>query len=89
MFISEILADFVTELKFNELSKDIVEQTKITLMDTLGVILGGAATQTGKKIIDFTLNLGDREESTIIGAKKRTSQQNAAFANASIAEILE
>jgi len=89
MFISEILADFAAELRFNNLSKDIVEQTKITFMDTLGVILGGAATQTGKKIIDFTLNLGDREESTIIGANKRTSQQNAAFANASIAEILE
>jgi len=89
MYISEILSDFAVDLRFSKLSKDIIEKTKITLMDTLGVMLGGVATRTGKNIIDFTSNLGDREESTIIGTNKRTSRQNAAFANASNVEILE
>lgn len=89
MSISEVLSDFASDIRYSELSKDLVEKTKIALMDTLGVMIGGSKTQSGKKIIDFTLNLGDRKESTIIGTNHKTSRKNAAFANASLVEILE
>ncbi len=83
------LADFVANLSFNNLPLDVVNQAKTCLMDTLGVILAGSRTETGRRITEFTTSRRGVEESSILGTRERTSREYAALANGSLAEILE
>ncbi|UCH32059.1 MAG: MmgE/PrpD family protein [Candidatus Bathyarchaeota archaeon] len=85
----ESLTDFIAELSFNKLPLDVVNQAKTCLLDTLGVILGGSKTETGRRIIEFVSNRKAIRESSILGTRERTSREYAALANGSLAEILE
>ena len=38
------LADFATRLRFEDIPREVVEQTKQAVLDTLGVALAGAGT---------------------------------------------
>lgn len=86
---TRLLAEFVAGLSFDKLTHDVVSQAKTCFMDTLGVVLGGAKTETGKMIIGFTTSLRSIKESTILGTKEKTSPLYAALANGALAEILE
>ena len=44
------LADWVSGLRFEDLPPDVVEATKLRLLDVLGLALAGAGTRLGRSI---------------------------------------
>ncbi len=88
MEYTKSLARFVSKTTFEELPKDVIGRAKQCILDALGAMLAASTTKEGQRFIEFAMIDGDRGESTIVGAKK-TSCLSAAFANGTLAEILE
>lgn len=83
------LAEFCAGLRYEEIPPWAVEKIKWCILDNLGIILGATQTRFGQAILEYTKQLGDREEATILGFGLKTSSRSAAFANGSLSETLE
>lgn len=86
---TETLAKFASELRYEQLDKHVVERTKIVLLDAIGTMVSGSATEPGTTVISLIRSLDDKREASIAGTDHKVSYQNAAFVNASLVEILE
>lgn len=88
--ISATYAEFVTEARFEGLSPETVLQTKKVILDLIGVSLAGyRAMAFPKMVVDYFLEIGGKEEATVIQGKKKIPAPHAAFANASCAHALD
>jgi 2-methylcitrate dehydratase PrpD len=66
-----------------------LEEMKVLLLDYLGVALGGTRTESGRIAAQFSSDLGERGEATILGFGYRTSAPSAAFSNAILSHSIE
>ncbi len=89
MNLTETFCKFATELSYERLHRKVVERTKIVLLDAIGVMLAGSATNPGREIVQFIREIDSKNQSSIVGAKHMVSHPNSAFINASLVEILE
>jgi 2-methylcitrate dehydratase PrpD len=62
---------------------------KVLLFDYLGVALGGSKTKSGRIAAEFSKNLEEKQEATIIGIGYRVAAPSAAFSNAIISHSIE
>ena len=87
--VTEKLADFVSRLKYEDLSESCVEQAKLALLDVIGSQICGARMPCAKTIISSIKRLGEKGKATIIGDGSCISGPHAAATNAVLAEELE
>jgi len=86
--ITEQLARFATETS-DFLNPQLIESSKYKILDTLGIMIAGAHSPTGKAALDAVRQSGDSPEATVIGWPDRTSISNAGFVNGVSAHALE
>ena len=88
--VTHRLAEYAVSGTFDELPDDVVDRTKIAILNILGAALGGAATRIGQNHLNLarTTGAGIREAS-LIGANDKVSVPMAAYANASLAFALD
>jgi len=89
MVLAGQLADWVTRIRFEDLPPEVVEVTKLRILDVLGLALAGANTRFGRSIRAGTLALSPPGPCRIVGTGERVGVTMAAFANASFAQALE
>ncbi|MFC2021874.1 MmgE/PrpD family protein [Chloroflexota bacterium] len=89
MGATEELAKFVTELEYESLTEEVVEQTKICTLDVLGSALFGSIQPWGKMMAEFARDLGGKEESTILGYGYKVCAPSAALANGTMGHSFE
>jgi len=91
METSDLLAQNIVDTRYENLPAEVIEVTKKSILDTIGVTL--AATTLGengvKEIVDFVKEGGGKEESTILGFGGRVPSWMAAFANGAVAHQLD
>ena len=87
--LSQELASFVIETKFDDLPEAVVRETKRTLLDSIGCAIAGIAVDKGKISIMLARRLGGPRESSILGTGDKVSCSNAAFANAELINALD
>jgi 2-methylcitrate dehydratase PrpD len=88
--ISARYADFVAGTGFDRLDPETVQQTKKVILDLIGVSLAGyRAMAFPKMVVDYFLEIGGKEEATVIQGKKKLPAPHAAFANAACAHALD
>ena len=80
---AEKLAAFAAHLTYEDLPQDVIRQTKVLLLDTLGALLAASSPKysAGRIISEFVRQLGGSEESTVVGQDFKTSCVDAALAN--------
>ncbi len=86
------MADYLSQLSYDQLPDDVAGTIKHCLLDALGVVLGGAAylrENNDLLFAEYVRRLGDREESTVLGFGLKSSARSVAFANGSLAEVLD
>ncbi|MBI2907171.1 MAG: MmgE/PrpD family protein [Chloroflexi bacterium] len=83
------LAEFVARTGFEDLPPEVCEETKRTLLDSLGCALGATTVTRGKAAIALAAELGGNPQASILGASQRVSCVNAAFANSELINALE
>lgn len=80
---------FVKSLSFSQLEQDIIDKTKICLLDAIGSILGSQNLTAVKIVQRYGINHKGQHMATIIGMNHKTALQTAAFANGTAAAALD
>jgi 2-methylcitrate dehydratase PrpD len=88
MNYTESLATFISETRLDDIPQEVLQKSKWPIIDNLAAMLAGYP-EIGKKIVDFTDELGGRPVSTIVGAGLKTSAPLAAFANGTLSHALD
>jgi 2-methylcitrate dehydratase PrpD len=77
------LAKWMVDLKWVDIPRDVIDYSKILVLDTLGCMLGGSVQDSNKAALRFTRAMGGSPDSTVVNYGDKTSPFNAAFLNAS------
>lgn len=88
-YLSQSLSEFINGLTYRNLPAEVVFWVKMNLLDGLGICLYAGDMPWSKIVVDQIRELGGKEESTIIGYRRKTSRLYAALANGTFAHGLE
>jgi 2-methylcitrate dehydratase PrpD len=86
---SEQLARWASSLRFETLPTDVIESTKLRILDVMGLALAGLGTDFGQSVRRAAVATGSREDGRVFGTGERVGTSAAAFANAALAQALE
>jgi len=87
--ISHQIAEFSVNLKFEDLQKKVVETTKKFIYDSIGCAFGGYHTKDVNILKDIYVNMGGKEEATLIGFGKKIPAVNATLVNSLMIRALD
>lgn len=88
MGLSKSLANYIVKTEFKDLPKDVVEFTKICILDWLGSALAGKDKPPIQMLHDLAQDTGGNPQSTLITGGK-SSVMNAALVNGAASHIVE
>jgi 2-methylcitrate dehydratase PrpD len=87
--IATRLAEWVGRVRFEDLPSDVVDTTKLRILDVLGLALAGTETRFGGAIRAGAMATSPPGPCRILGSGDGVSVTSAAFANASFPQALE
>jgi 2-methylcitrate dehydratase len=87
--ISRRFAEFVYNLKFDDIDSESIRHAKRFLFDTLGCALGGHRAEDCKMSLSVIENLGGTPEATLIATGFRTNAFMASLANALMVRVMD
>ncbi|MBW1674503.1 MAG: MmgE/PrpD family protein [Deltaproteobacteria bacterium] len=88
--IVERLVTYISETNYDGLPKDVIDETKKFILDTLGVGLAGAREPGCKEVVDLVKKWSSNNDgSTIIYYGDRVSPPEAAFTNSVMMHALD
>jgi 2-methylcitrate dehydratase PrpD len=87
--LSTELARWAASVNFDHLPEDIVESTKLRVMDVIGLALAGAETDFGRFVRDAALATSTPGPCSILGFDDHVGVTTAAFANGAFSQALE
>jgi 2-methylcitrate dehydratase PrpD len=87
--LSSDLAAWASRVRFEDLPADVVENTKLRIMDVIGLSLAGAETAFGKSTRDAIVAMSPAGPCRILGLGDRVGVTAAAFANGALSQALE
>jgi 2-methylcitrate dehydratase PrpD len=89
MEVTRALSEYVVNLKFSDLPKDVVEGAKLCFLDWLGVTLSGSKEPLTNILAAVAEELGGKPQATLIGRGKKTSLLQAALINGGASHALD
>ncbi|HED09039.1 MAG TPA: MmgE/PrpD family protein, partial [Ignavibacteria bacterium] len=87
--ISRQIAEFSINLKFEDLPKEIINTAKRFLYDSIGCAYGGYHTKDLNILRDIYINMGGKEEATLIGFGEKLPAVNATLVNSLMIRALD
>ncbi|WP_031364773.1 MmgE/PrpD family protein [Caballeronia sordidicola] len=87
--LTQTLAHFVAQTRFEDLPPPAVAECRRLLLDTIGCALGAIRTESGRIALEYVGALGGNPDATVLGAPQRSSVTAAAYANARLANVLD
>jgi 2-methylcitrate dehydratase PrpD len=87
--LSSDLAAWASRVRFEDLPADVVETTKLRVMDVIGLSLAGAETAFGKSTREAIVAMSPAGPCRILGFGDRVGVAAAAFANGALSQALE
>jgi len=82
------LAEFVAGARFEDLPAEVVQRSKNSILDTIGVALAGAVEPGARILADYVARNGGVSAASIVGRGATSSPRNAALANGMAAHML-
>lgn len=87
---THILAEYLSNLKYDDIPSDVVERAKIVTLHTIAVCMAAHKAETIKSCVEISKIMGNSHKSaTIIGSGEKVSVASAAFANGTMADFLD
>ena len=83
------VAEWVREVRYEDLPSDVVESTKLRILDVIGLALAGAETAFGRSTIAAAKTMSPAGPSRVFGTGDALAAATAAFTNASLSQALE
>ncbi len=88
-FLSRRLAEWTAALSFADLPADVVENTRLRVLDVIGLALAGLGTDFGQAVRKAALALTPDGPARILGTGERVGLASAALANGALAQAME
>jgi 2-methylcitrate dehydratase PrpD len=85
---SEHGAEWFTALRYDELPEDVVEATKLRLLDVIGLVLAACPTALGRSAREAALAMGGGTGARLLGFGDRATPMCAALANGTLSQPL-
>jgi 2-methylcitrate dehydratase PrpD len=82
-------AKFISELRYEALPIEIVENTKYRILDWLGSALAGISYHSSRIVTDLVKSNGGAPRATVLKGKAKVPVSQAAFANGVIGHVAE
>lgn len=79
--ISERLARFSGELRYEAIPPEVIDKAKRLVLDTLGVCIGSTRIDFGAAVLKLTSAWGGAPQASLVGAAGRVPVHHAAFCN--------
>src|SRR4051794_14215882 len=89
MSLSARLAAWASAVRFADLPADVVDATKLRVLDTIGLALAGAETDFGRFTRAAAIAMSTPGSCRLLGTGDRLGLGAAAFANGAFAQALE
>ena len=86
---SEQCAEWFTALRYDELPEDVVEATKLRLLDVIGLVLAACPTALGRSAREAALAMGGGTGARLLGFGDKATPMCAALANGALSQALE
>jgi 2-methylcitrate dehydratase PrpD len=86
---TQVLAEYLVGLRYDELPADAVELLKIFTLECLGHMTLARAQPVSRLLVDYARQLGATEQASVIGGGFKTSIAEAAYVNGSLAHADE
>ena len=86
---TEVLAEYAVSTRYESYPPDVTARAKLVILDTIGCMLGGAATRLGQSMLDTLMASGECGFSTIAGTQARFGAATAALLNGTNANALD
>ena len=87
--LSQNLAEFATQLRFEDIPETIVAKGTEALLDTIGVCVFASTLPWSRIVIDYARHYGGGGTSTILGTSHRVASPLAALTNGALAHGFE
>ena len=90
--IIDTLADFTTQVRFDQLPPHVIDESKRVLLDSIGCGLGGLSHSKGTIGVEYARMLGNAvpgARASILGTGDRVSTVATAFANGELINVLD
>jgi 2-methylcitrate dehydratase PrpD len=87
--VTEKIAEFIARSHYENVPRDVIEVSKLHILDTLGVLIAGSKEGVAEIIKGYILSLGCGQESTLITQGIKTSASYAAFGNGVMGHVLD
>jgi 2-methylcitrate dehydratase PrpD len=87
--VTEKIAEFISHSQYENIPRDVIEVSKLHILDTLGVLIAGSKEGVAEIIKGYILSLGCGQESTLITQGIKTSASYAAFGNGVMGHVLD
>ncbi|MDP8207221.1 MAG: MmgE/PrpD family protein [Candidatus Electryonea clarkiae] len=87
--ISQQISDWAAQVKFEDMSADAVQMSKVILYDSIGCAFGGFKTHDVTIMREYSEEKGGIEEATVIGSGKKLPVVDAALLNALMVRALD
>jgi 2-methylcitrate dehydratase PrpD len=87
--LSAVVSDWVRDVRFDDLPADVVESTRLRVLDVVGLTLAGRGTAFGRAVCRSTLELHEGGPARVLGLDRKVGVTGAAFANGSLSQALE
>jgi 2-methylcitrate dehydratase PrpD len=86
---TKIVADFVDNIRFEDIPKEDVDHLKLDILDTLGCGIYGSTTPWGSMVTQYAVEAGGPKQSTIWCNKNKVHTSNAVLANGTLVHSSE
>ena len=80
-YLADHLAGYVNGLQFEHLPPEVIEKTKLVVLDTIGVSIYGSSMPWAQAVYEFAKHQGGEPQATIVRYGNRTSATHAALVN--------
>jgi 2-methylcitrate dehydratase len=79
--LAQQLAEYVRSVKYQDVSEDVIHETKKRIVDSLGCGIGAYNSEPAKISRNVAETARDEKGSTLFGTRRRTTPELAAFVN--------
>lgn len=84
------LAQYVERTRFSDLPASVIQATKRSILDAIGVSLAASGLESAcKPFLDYAMEAGGRREATLFGTGHHVPLLEAALANGSLAHAMD
>jgi len=88
-YITQEIADYAVNLKYEDISPEAIKEVKRFLLDSVGCAFGGSTTKDVNIFINYYKNIGGTEEASIFNSDLKFPNANATLLNSLMIRALD